>query len=163
MRITFKRAASALAILVVVAVIYWWPSYGSEAKNFPGGLAFSDRVSTMTGGRNLSAHEGKVFSPKPIPTLPKPLHPIQSNIGYAGAHGDSYNSGVMPQAAPLGNQLVVHSRITALDFETGEMAWRHYIGSGKQWDNAMLTASIGPDGLLTSGMFGGIMSIRDTN
>jgi hypothetical protein len=51
--------------------------------------------------------------------------------------------------------------VTALDFESGEVAWRHYLGSGKQWDNAMLTMSIGPDGLLTSGTFGGLISIRD--
>ena len=50
---------------------------------------------------------------------------------------------------------------TALDFETGDVVWRQYIGSGKQWDNAMLTLSIGSDGLLTSGMFGGIAAARD--
>jgi hypothetical protein len=52
--------------------------------------------------------------------------------------------------------------LTALDYETGALAWRHYIGSGKQWDNAMLTLSIGPDGLLTSGAFSGVVALRDS-
>ncbi len=52
--------------------------------------------------------------------------------------------------------------ITAIDFETGKMAWRHRLGTGVDWDNALLTISIGPDGLLTSGMFSGIVSAKDS-
>jgi hypothetical protein len=51
--------------------------------------------------------------------------------------------------------------LTALDFRTGEVAWRHYLGKGQDWDNALLTMSIGPDGLLTSGLFAGIVGARD--
>lgn len=51
--------------------------------------------------------------------------------------------------------------VTAVDFRTGTLAWRKYVGSGKDWDNAMLTMSIGPDGLLTSGLHAGILGVRD--
>ena len=51
--------------------------------------------------------------------------------------------------------------VTAIDFETGELAWRHYVGSGQDWDNALLTMSISPDGLLTSGMYAGILGAKD--
>ena len=111
-----KKTVLTLLLSVTVGVIYWWPGYGSQAKNFPGDLAVSDWASTLTGGRNLPAHEGGIFTPKPLPPLPKPPHPTQNNIGYAGAHGDSYNSGVMPQAGPLGGSLVVHSRMTGSTF-----------------------------------------------
>jgi hypothetical protein len=103
-------------LLIAVSLVYWWPAYGAPSKNFPGGLAVSDRLSTLTGGRTLPAHEGEVFIPKPLPPLPKTPHPIQNNMGYAGAHGDSYNSGVMPQAGPLGKQLEVHSRMMGSTF-----------------------------------------------
>ena len=53
--------------------------------------------------------------------------------------------------------------VTAIDFETGKMAWRHFLGYGEDWDNALLTMSIGPDGLLTSGMYAGILGARDTD
>lgn len=51
--------------------------------------------------------------------------------------------------------------ITAIDFQTGKLAWRHHLGSGEDWDNALLTISIGPDGMLTSGMFSGVLGARD--
>ena len=51
--------------------------------------------------------------------------------------------------------------ITALDFETGRTAWRHFLGYGEDWDNALLTVSISPDGLLTSGMYAGILAAKD--
>lgn len=51
--------------------------------------------------------------------------------------------------------------ITAVDFRTGQLAWRKYVGSGKSWDNAMLTISIGPDGALSSGMYAGVLRVRD--
>jgi hypothetical protein len=117
MKITIKRLSPVmLVIFAIVSLALWWPTYGSQAKNFPGGLTFSNWISTMTGGRSLPAHEGGIFTPKPLPPLPKEPHPVQSNIGYAGAHGDSYNSGVMPHAGPLGDNLEVHSRITGSTF-----------------------------------------------
>ncbi len=51
--------------------------------------------------------------------------------------------------------------ITAPDFKTGEMVWRHHLGSGTDWDNALLTLSISPNGVLTSGMFAGILAAKD--
>ncbi len=51
--------------------------------------------------------------------------------------------------------------ITAIDFETGKRVWRHYVGAGLDWDNALLTVSIGPDGLLTSGMYKGLLGAKD--
>jgi len=63
---------------------------------------------------------------------------------------------------PLTNTGIVNAwYISAIDFRTGKLAWRKYVGSGKQWDNAMLTLSIGPDGLLTSGMHTGVLGLRD--
>lgn len=53
--------------------------------------------------------------------------------------------------------------LTALDFRTGEVAWRHYLGKGADWDNALMTMSISPDGLLTSGLFAGIVGARDSD
>ncbi len=37
----------------------------------------------------------------------------------------------------------------------------HFLGYGEDWDNALLTVSISPDGLLTSGMYAGILGARD--
>ena len=51
--------------------------------------------------------------------------------------------------------------VTAIDFETGKRVWRHYLGSGLNWDNALLTMSISPDGLLTSGMYKGLLGAKD--
>ena len=51
--------------------------------------------------------------------------------------------------------------LSAIDFESGEPAWRKYLGSGKQWDYALLTVSIGPNGLLASGMLMGLAAVRD--
>jgi len=50
---------------------------------------------------------------------------------------------------------------TAVDFTSGELVWKIYAGSGKQWDNAMLTLSIGPTGLLTAGTVTGVASLAD--
>ena len=38
-----------------------------------------------------------------------PLHPFQNNQGYAGAHGDSYNSGTIPAAGPLKSDMRVRA------------------------------------------------------
>ncbi len=111
-----KQLAFILLLTISAWVIHWWPSYGVEAKNFPGDLGISQWFSTLSGGRILPAHEGEIFLAKPLPALPKPAHPLQNNLGYAGAHSDSYNSGVMPQAGPLGDNPVVHSRLMSRTF-----------------------------------------------
>ena len=51
--------------------------------------------------------------------------------------------------------------LTAIDFRTDEVAWKQYTGSGKQWDNAMLTVTVGPNGTLVAGTFGDLIAIRD--
>ncbi len=51
--------------------------------------------------------------------------------------------------------------VTAIDFETGKTVLRHFLGNGEDWDNALLTISISPDGLLTSGMYAGVLAARD--
>jgi len=51
--------------------------------------------------------------------------------------------------------------ITTIDFETGKTVWRHFLGYGEDWDNALLTMSISPDGVLTSGMYAGILAAKD--
>lgn len=51
--------------------------------------------------------------------------------------------------------------VTAIDFATGELVWQKYVGSGKQWDHALLTISISPDGLLTWGMLTSVLAVRD--
>ncbi len=52
--------------------------------------------------------------------------------------------------------------VTAIDFETGATVLRHFLGYGEDWDNALLTISISPDGLLTSGMYAGILGAKDS-
>jgi hypothetical protein len=50
----------------------------------------------------------------------------------------------------------------ATDLQKGTLAWRRYLGSGMGWeDDAMLTKSIGPDALLSSGTYSGIPGVRD--
>jgi len=51
--------------------------------------------------------------------------------------------------------------ITAIDFETGKMAFRKHLGYGADWDNALMTLSISPNGMLTSGMFTGVVTAKD--
>lgn len=46
-------------------------------------------------------------------------------------------------------------------FHTGKRVWRRYVGSGKQWDKAIRTTSIDPDGLLTSETFAGMSGLWD--
>jgi len=74
----------------------------------------------------------------------------------------SLGSGLIYAHELLQNTGIVNAwYFTAIDFATGKTVFRKYIGSGKQWDNAMLTMSIGPDGMLTSGMLGGVAAMRD--
>ena len=105
-----------LLLTVACAVTYWWPKFGAEARHFPGGRDVSETLSWMTGGGAIPQHQGGVATAKPLPPLPMPRHPYQDNNGYAGAHGDSYNSGVMPHAGPLGLDPQVMSRMTSALF-----------------------------------------------
>jgi len=59
----------------------------------------------------------------------------------------------------LGNGLIyVHELLMGTDDKT---VWRHFLGYGEGWDNALLTMSISPDGVLTSGMYAGILAAKD--
>jgi hypothetical protein len=110
------RVVGALMILALVLLAGWWPSLGSTAKGFPGGRAVSEGFSVLTGGGKLPAFEGAPAVPRPLPPLPMPAHPVMNNHGYAGAHGDSYNSGVLPHPGPLGRATEVHSRMAGRSF-----------------------------------------------
>ncbi len=111
-----KKILLLLLLAALVWTLYWWPSLGSTAKSFPGERAFSSWVSETSGGVTLPAYEGHPASAKPLPPLPMPPHPIQDNNGYAGAHGDSYNSGVMSASGPLGDRPKTLTRMTGTLF-----------------------------------------------
>lgn len=51
--------------------------------------------------------------------------------------------------------------ITAIDFRTGKVAWRTYLGKGQKYDNALLTLNISPTGLLVSGKYSGLVGVKD--
>ncbi|WP_317932576.1 hypothetical protein [Halioxenophilus sp. WMMB6] len=72
------------------------------------GISREDRVARAP-SRSVPDFEGTVATPKPLPPLPMPAHPYQNNNGYAGAHADSYNSGTIPAAGPLGKDLQVNA------------------------------------------------------
>ena len=113
------RAKKFLALIIFFSlcfVAYWWPTLGSTAKNFPGNRNVSSWISNATGGSDLHAFEGKAALANPLPPLPKAPHPVMNNAGYAGAHADSYNSGVIGAAGPLGRQPEVLSRMTGALF-----------------------------------------------
>lgn len=99
------------AAIAAVSLIYWWPGYGKQAKSLPGSFGLSSTVSELTGGQALSPSFSKVTSAKPLPSLPMPKHPYQNNFGMAGAHADSYNSGVVPLPGPVSADVVVSSRM----------------------------------------------------
>jgi len=157
--------------------------------------------------------EGAIATAKPLPPLPMPSHPFQSNQGYAGAHGDSYNSGTIPAAGPLKSDMRVRafrskqkpaycstqhfdangriisvcvgrktsSRLVLLDpdsmnilaqYELPPMAGFYFRMDNQgrvvvpTGDMSIQTFEIvekpgGPDGLLTSGMYAGILAARD--
>ena len=86
-------------------------SFGEEAESFPATRELSEELSRASGGGPIPEFEGAPFIAKPLPPLPLPGHPVQDNRGYAGAHADSYNSGVIPASGPLGRGLEVHSRM----------------------------------------------------
>ncbi|MBW2143876.1 MAG: hypothetical protein JRG75_05705 [Deltaproteobacteria bacterium] len=103
-------------LLLVVLATCWWPKAGEEANGFPGSFSVSSRISKLTGGKPLESYAGVPADSKPLPAIPMPSHPFLNNRGYAGAHADSYNSGVQPHAGPLGVNPVVHSRMVSWGF-----------------------------------------------
>ncbi len=86
-------------------------SLGTEAISEPATRTLSEALSKATGGGPIPDYQGEIAAVKPLPPLPMPRHPVQDNRGYAGAHGDSYNSGVIPAAGPLGKDVQVYSRM----------------------------------------------------
>jgi len=87
------------------------PIFGATAQSDPPTRELAEALSMATGGGPIPDFEGEVAVARPLPPLPMPAHPYQDNRGYAGAHGDSYNSGTIPAAGPLGKDIQVHSRI----------------------------------------------------
>jgi len=51
---------------------------------------------------------------------------------------------------------------TALDFRTGKTVWQKMAGTGVKYDNWYPAIEIGPNGALYNGVYGGIVSMRDT-
>ncbi len=49
----------------------------------------------------------------------------------------------------------------ALDFHTGEVAWKKLAGTGDQYDSFYPALAIGPNQALYVGVFGGFMTVRD--
>ncbi len=103
-------------LLIAAALILWWPKAGEEANGFPGSFSISSWVSKLTGGKPLESYVGIPANSKPLPEIPMPTHPFLNNRGYAGAHADSYNSGVQPYPGPFGINPVVHSRMVSWEF-----------------------------------------------
>jgi hypothetical protein len=50
---------------------------------------------------------------------------------------------------------------TAVDFRTGAIVWEQLVGTGPQFDTFVPGPTIGPNGLLYVGLYGGLLSIRD--
>ncbi len=51
---------------------------------------------------------------------------------------------------------------TAVDFRTGAILWEQQIGTGTQFETFVPGPAIGPNGALYVGVYGGLVSIRDT-
>lgn len=51
---------------------------------------------------------------------------------------------------------------TAVDFRTGAIMWEQQVGTGPQFDTFLPAPTIGPNGLLYVGLYGGILSMTDT-
>lgn len=116
-------------LLIVAGLIFWWPKEGKEAKGFPGSLTPTSWVSNLTGGRTLEAFVGVPAKANPLPQLSMPKHPFLNNRGYAGAHADSYNSGVQRAAGPLGVNPKVNSRM--LSWEIGACSTQAFDSKGR--------------------------------
>ena len=50
---------------------------------------------------------------------------------------------------------------SAVDFETGEIAFEVWVGNGHMWNNTLDPVTLGPDGTAYVGTKNGLMSIRD--
>lgn len=133
------KIIAVLLAIMVAALAWWWPAPGNEAKPFPGDRRVAELVSHLTGGGDLPRFEGAPATARPLPPLDLPPHPLQDNRGYAGAHGDSYNSGVIAAAGPLGNNLQVSSRIAGR--LQASCSTQHFDRAGR-----VITACVGPVG-----------------
>ncbi len=51
---------------------------------------------------------------------------------------------------------------TAVDFRTGAIVWEQQVGTGPQFDTFLPAPTIGPNGLLYVGLYGGLLSLWDT-
>jgi len=51
--------------------------------------------------------------------------------------------------------------LTAIDFETGAIAYRIFTGTGMHWNNSYAPTTIHPDGTVYVGVFNGIIAVRD--
>ena len=52
--------------------------------------------------------------------------------------------------------------LTALDFRTGEVVWEKQVGTGFTFDHWYTALLVGPDETVYAGLYGGLISIRDT-
>ena len=50
----------------------------------------------------------------------------------------------------------------ALDFRTGETVWKKLAGTGDRFDTFYPGLVVGPNGALYSGVYGGLIGVRDT-
>ena len=51
---------------------------------------------------------------------------------------------------------------TAVDFRTGAIVWEQQVGTGSQFNSYVPGPAIGPTGALYVGLYGGLVSLRDT-
>jgi len=127
--VSIARIFLLVMLLILALLIIWWPKSGQEARGFPGPLAVSSWVSKLTGGSPLESYVGFPAEPKPLPRLPMPTHPHLNNKGYAGAHADSYNSGIQHDSGPLGVNPVIHSRMVS--WELGACSTQAFDSKGR--------------------------------
>ncbi len=52
--------------------------------------------------------------------------------------------------------------LTAIDYETGETKFKVFTGVGRRWNNSYAPITIGPDGTVYSGVFNGVVAVKDT-
>jgi hypothetical protein len=51
---------------------------------------------------------------------------------------------------------------TALDFNTGEVVWEKFVGTGDMFDNFWAAAGVGPNGALYGTVYSGLTMLKDT-
>jgi hypothetical protein len=64
-------------------------------------------------------------------------------------------------ARKMENNLDVYY-LTALDFRTGEVVWEKKVGAGFAFDHYYTALLVGPDETVYGGLYGGLISVRDT-